>query len=430
MNTPTAATPLLIVCGWNDSGVAAATSALLSDHRNGTQVLVHHDLSVLDEGLIIERVCWPVGLGGSTERTIHLEHGCVSCTLRESVLPLLRRLGRHPRVGRIVLRLDSRLEPAAVCSALDWVLVPNPGDDIGSVVGGEDVEVQAVVTVVDVGTWWVDVSGAQTLAAVARAAAPEDERTVAQVVAGQTEFADVLVLTGSPAWPWDRIRLEAALARLSPSAVRCEIAEVARAVAGVSSTARRGAVDDPHSALLRGMPPLEPECGLALVEFAASRPFHPERLHEAVDVLLGGVLRSRGRIWLASQPDTVLWLESAGEALCIDRVGPWLAAMTDDDPAWADVPPERQAMASLRWGPVYGDRHSEIVVLVHDADPAHIRAVLEAALLTDVELAAGERAWRRWADPFGERHHDPCDDVIPAPPGISARTSAAEDGPA
>jgi G3E family GTPase len=49
-----------------------------------------------------------------------------------------------------------------------------------------------------------------------------------------------------------------------------------------------------------------------LVEFTATRPFHPERFHEAIDVLLEGVVTARGRIWLATQPDEALWLESAG----------------------------------------------------------------------------------------------------------------------
>jgi hypothetical protein len=42
----------------------------------------------------------------------------------------------------------------------------------------------------------------------------------------------------------------------------------------------------------------------------------------------------------------------------------------------------------------------EIAVLVHDADPTNIEAVLRAALLDD-ELAEGETAWGAYPDPFG-----------------------------
>ncbi len=60
-------------------------------------------------------------------------------------------------------------------------------------------------------------------------------------------------------------------------------------------------------------------------------PFHPGRLHEAIDDLLDGVVRVRGRAWLASQPDAVVWIESAGGGLGVGNAGRWLAAMTDSE---------------------------------------------------------------------------------------------------
>ncbi len=58
--------------------------------------------------------------------------------------------------------------------------------------------------------------------------------------------------------------------------------------------ARRGELADAHSPLLRRQPPLDDDGGVMLVEFTANRPFHPGRLHEAIDVLLEGVVYSRG----------------------------------------------------------------------------------------------------------------------------------------
>jgi hypothetical protein len=34
-------------------------------------------------------------------------------------------------------------------------------------------------------------------------------------------------------------------------------------------------------------------------------------------------------------------------------------------------------------------------------DKAAVRAALDACLLTDAELAAGAKAWRKYDDPFG-----------------------------
>ena len=59
----------------------------------------------------------------------------------------------------------------------------------------------------------------------------------------------------------------------------------------------------------------------------------------------------------------------------------------------------------------WGDREQQLVALVHDADPAGLVEALDAALLTDEELALGEVAWRRLPDPFEHRHTDPCPEL-------------------
>ncbi|MGH3754455.1 MAG: GTP-binding protein [Pseudonocardiaceae bacterium] len=59
------------------------------------------------------------------------------------------------------------------------------------------------------------------------------------------------------------------------------------------------------------------------------------------------MVRTRGRIWLATQPDAALWLESVGRGLQIGYAGDWLA--TGDAEAWQHADPEQRALASLRW---------------------------------------------------------------------------------
>lgn len=82
--------------------------------------------------------------------------------------------------------------------------------------------------------------------------------------------------------------------------------------------------------------------------------------------------------------------------------------MTDDQVAQAE--PERLAMSSMHWHPLYGDRSSSIVAIAHRTEPVRIRQALYGALLTDDELSAGQRGWDDLDDPFGVPHADPCDD--------------------
>jgi G3E family GTPase len=327
-------------------------------------VLVRHDLSGLADGVVRR---WVDG----RLTVLELAHGCVSCTLRLDLLPLLERLD-----GRVIVHLDPVLEPEAVCFALSET----------------EIDVEAVITVIDSATWLSDATGGDTLDDRGMRAAEGDERTIAQLVVGQAEFADALVLTG------DDPVLNAVLDRLVPLAPRQRLDEldVTALLAAIPGNARRGGFDDGFGSLLYGQPPLEPAHGVSVVRFTERRPFHPMRLHNALDVLLDGVVRTRGRVWVASQPDQALWLESAGGGLRVGNLGHWLAAADD----WSEADAERRAAASLQWDAYYGDRSQELVVITTSAEPDEIVATLRSALVTDEELALISEL--DFADPFAD----------------------------
>jgi G3E family GTPase len=397
--------PLFLITGLGPG----PNSALAEKFRTGAPgtAVVHHDLREITSGIVRRRI----QLGPRDQLTVlELAHGCVSCTLREDLLPLLRKLARMPQVERIVLRLDEAMEPEPVSWAIRNVLV---GDHPVC----QDVDLRAVFTVVDCESWLADTTGDETLAERGMRASPEDDRTIAQVALAQVEFADVLVLAGSATDAWSAAKASAILDRVAPSIPRVELSAVdaCALVATVPTDARRGEVTDMHGPLLRGQPPLHADCGIALLTFTAQRPFHPERLHDAIDVLLDGVVRTRGRAWVASQSDMALWIESAGGGLGIGHAGPWLDA--PGGPDWAAVSAERRTLASLRWDPVFGDRAQEIVVVTDQASPEEVDAALRGALLTDAELAAGPKAWLAYPDPFGEWHEEPCEDTEVTPEG-------------
>jgi len=414
-------TGLTLVCGAERVATAAVAAAVRAT-ADTTSVLVAHDLRGLREGVVQRRV---VEHDGEHDAVLELAHGCVSCTLRQDLLPLLVRLARDPGVEHVVLLLDPGLEVEAVCGAL-LALVPDGTD--GPVT--DLLDLRGVVAVLDAATWLDDAGGDDALVERGLALTADDERTVARIVVGHAEFADVLVVTGRCGGAWDRVRLEAVLARLAPSAAPVVApdgvvadpgpvgTEVVARLADLPVGVRRGVPDDAHAPLLRGQPPLSRDAGVSLLHVGHRRPFHPERLHAAFDVLLHGTVRARGRVWVASQPEHVLWLESAGGSLQIGVAGRWLTA---DPDAWDGAGDERRAAAALRWDERWGDREQQLVVLVHDADPAGIVEALDAALLTDDELALGEDAWRGFDDPFSDPHTDPCDDLDGAPGPRAAR---------
>jgi G3E family GTPase len=376
-------TPVILVAGQTHTD--PVVGALL--RTPGTLVVEHRF-----DGHVVRRtmVALQHGVLTTAEAGLELAHGCISCTIRNDLLVLLRQLHRRDDVDRVVVHLAPWLEPEPICVAIDRIRVrvaPGYVDGPAAI----DVSIAAVVTCVDSSAWLSEALGDAEL---------DDGRARAQVVVGQAEFADVVVLNHADPF------VAAALRRLSPRArIHVGAEDVEHTLDNLYRDARRGESDDPHGPLLAGQPPLGSRGPINLIEFNARRPFHPQRLHACLDLLLKGVIRTRGRVWLASPPDQAMWLESAGGGLRVSSAGKWLAALTAAERA--DIDAERRAFAELRWDEQYGDRHTAMTVLMCGAHAAEIRAGLDGALLTDDELRSPQ-AWIHYDDPFGDWHEDPC----------------------
>ncbi|OBK19705.1 ribosome hibernation factor-recruiting GTPase MRF [Mycobacterium asiaticum] len=380
------ATPVLVVSG---QGATDEVTRLLL-RQPGTVVVKHHF-----DGHIVQRTITTLDRGEleTAEDALELARGCIPCTIRNDLLVLLRKLHRRSNVDRIVVHLAQWLEPEPICWAVNHVPVRiGPGYADGP--AALDVRVTGVVTCVDSTKWLAQALSDGTLA---------DGRTVAQAAVGQAEFADLLVLSHPEPVTLAVLRRLAPRARITVGTERIELA-----LANLDKHSRRGRSDHPHAPLLAGLPPLVGDGNVQIVEFNARRPFHPERLHAAVDLLLDGVVRTRGRLWLANRPDQVMWLESAGGGLRVASAGKWLAAMTAVEVNRAD--PERRLFAELMWEYRYGDRHTAMTVLVCGADPADVTAALRDALLTDTEML-DPNSWNSYDDPFGDWHQDPCHEM-------------------
>ncbi len=391
----------MLVAGQGDTD--AVTGAFL--RRPGTVVVEHRF-----DGQAVRRTTAVLCKGELTtaEEALELAHGCVSCTVRNDLPTLLRKLARHDGVDRIVVHLSQWLEPEPICVAINHVRVRiGPGSPDGPAV--PDVAIAGVVTCIDSHRWLTRALGDDVL---------PDGRTTAQVVVGQAEFADLLVLTRPE--PVTR----AVLRRLAPRArITVGLERVDVALANLEDDSRRGRSDHPHGWLLAGRPPLGADGPVQIVEFNARRPFHPERLHAAVDLLLTGVVRTRGRLWLASRPDQVMWLESAGGGLRVAGAGKWLAAMTTHEAA--NVVADRRLFAELQWEYRFGDRHTAMTVLICGGQPPDILDALHGALLTDAEMAQ-PREWGGYRDPFGDWHEDPCDETSGATEEVASDSQRRE----
>ncbi|MGI5215297.1 CobW family GTP-binding protein [Plantactinospora sp. CA-290183] len=398
--TTTAADPrpsLTVLSGFWPAATYAVARALLA--TDPSLLLVRHDLSEVRDGAVRRTV--RDGAGVLENERITLAHGCVSCTLREDVLPTLARMVRT-RPGRdLVLMLPEVVEPQAVAAACAHCLVDGaPITDL--------LRVDSYVTVADAEHLLDGLASTEDLKSLDIHAADDDDRGLADVVVRQLEYADTIVLWGqSREGAYDTDRLSALLERMVPWAALVRVdGDVVDAQAlgrQLRGTGRHrpetpGVLARGLEGFLLGVHEPHPDCGVVSVIYRARRPFHPGRLHDALEDLGTDTIRSRGHLWLASQPETVIAWDFAGGGLGLGSLGRWLTALPDDH--WDEVPVHRRLAATLDWDPYYGDRHQHLVFIGLDLDPADLRRTLARCLLTDAELADGEETWRGYPDPF------------------------------
>ncbi|MER7332706.1 MULTISPECIES: GTP-binding protein [unclassified Micromonospora] len=388
---------LTVLSGFWPAATYAVARALLA--ADPSLLLVRHDLADLGTGAV-HRVVRD-GSGLLEDARISLTHGCVSCALREDALPTLARLARTQPHRGLVLMLPEVVEPEAVAAVCAHHLVDGaPLTDL--------VDVDSYVTVVDAEHLLDGLASTDDLKTLGIHAADNDDRALADVIVRQIEYADTLVLWGqSREGAYDTSRLSVLLDRMVPWATQVRVdgdlvdaAALTRQLRGN----RRHHLEAPP-VLARGLEGRtvgahepQPDCGVVSVVFRARRPFHPRRLHDVLEEVNAEVIRSRGHLWLASQPETVLAWDFAGGGLGLGSLGRWLAALPDRH--WDEVSDHRRLAATLNWDPYYGDRHQHLVFVGLDLDPAALHRTLARCLLADAELADGEDVWRTYDDPF------------------------------
>jgi G3E family GTPase len=122
------------------------------------------------------------------------------------------------------------------------------------------------------------------------------------------------------------------------------------------------------------------ESGISSFVWRAERPFHPARLVRAIQRGMAGVIRSKGICWLATRPDVIGLWSLAGKSMQLNPAGYWRGRDDDGD------------------APLFPKQ--ELVFIGAGMDRVRLERMLDAAVLTDAELAQDEVAWRRFKDPL------------------------------
>ncbi|WP_066370845.1 CobW family GTP-binding protein [Herbidospora mongoliensis] len=366
-------TPVVLVAGLHPTARTATVHRLLAAHPGA--VAVHHDLREVSSGRVERTVRDVSGVLDSAE--VLLAHGCVTCTVREDLLPeLIRRAGN---ASLLIVDLWDSVEPRTVAEALD------------TEEASEVLRLTCVATALHTEHLPVDIARGERLSETGQGASG-DRRYLAEVLARQVEYATALVLHGGDEEDHELSR--ALLAHLAP-ATPVFAAEPPYVTGPALRTEVLAERVDPATAVL----PCDARDGeITTVVWHRLRPLHPARLFEAIDDLVTESVRSRGRFWLASRHERLLGWDAVAGGMAVEDAGPWLASLPEA--AWDLVSPARRAAAALDWTDPLGDRVQHLVFIGPDLDRDRIHGLLDSCLLTPDETVAGSSAWARYDDPF------------------------------
>lgn len=342
----------MLLTGVAPEPMSAAMVALQFDLPNAVAVRHHIDV----EEQVLERVVSDV-TGVVDRARIELDHACISCALREDIVPTLHRLAREGRWDSIVAHLPVGAEANQVCNVLAW--------DSSL---ARRLRISAVVTAFGGPTVVDDLLGDALLAERGHHSSHEDRRGVGEVACAMAEYADVVTLTDGP----DRRGADLLRAICRPHA------QVVDGTALLEGPLLVGKLHDhgrtvawTQTALTADLPDLNRD-GVWRVDLRSDRPFHPDRLLEGLEGLGGGRHRSRGCFWLPTRPGRVLEWDGAGGQLSIGDAEPW----------GRRAPFTRLVLAGV------------------GEPPGHLRGTFDRLLLSEGELATAGPTWPVSEDGF------------------------------
>lgn len=388
--------PVTVLSGFLGAGKTTVLSHILNNREGKRVAVIVNDMSEINiDSAVVQN---EVSLNRSEEKLVEMSNGCICCTLREDLLEEVNNLAKEGRFDYLVIESTGISEPLPVAETFTFA-------DEEGVSLSDIADLDTMVTVVDAVNFLKDYEEAKYLQDTGESLGDEDERSVADLLVDQVEFADVILISKTDLASGDDIsRLEAILRTLNTHA---KIIPITQGQIDVDKVLNTGLFDFERAQQAPGwlkemrgehVPETE-EYGISSFSYLARTPFHPEKFFNFLHGTegYGKLLRSKGYFWLATRPEFAGQWSQAGGIARYGFGGMFWAAVPRS--RWPDDPDYLQSIEE-NWVEPFGDMRQELVFIGQGLDEARIRAALDHCLLTEDELLRGKYYWATLPDPF------------------------------
>jgi G3E family GTPase len=386
--------PVTVLSGFLGAGKTTVLNHVLQNREGLRVAVIVNDMSQVNIDARLVRN-GDAALSRTEETLVEMSNGCICCTLRADLLQEVARLAHEERFDYLLIESTGISEPLPVAETFTFA------DQTGQSLT-HCTRLDTMVTVVDAYNFPREIRSEDDLQTRGLGSSEQDQRSIADLLIDQVEFADVILLNKIDLVQAQELdQVEALLQRLNPSA---RLVRIQQGQVPLTEILNTGRFDFDHAAQspqwLKEAPgehlPETEEYGISSFVYQARRPFHPQRLMAIFEQgQLTGVIRSKGYAWLAHRQSYATFWSQAGPIVNLSFAGLWWAATPREE--W---PQEMIAEIEATMEPECGDRRQEIVMIGAAMDHAQIRASLDQALLTDEEMALGHLRWRDFPNPF------------------------------
>lgn len=388
--------PVTVLSGFLGAGKTTVLNHILNNREGLRVAVIVNDMSEIN--IDAATVHNEVSLNRSEEKLVEMSNGCICCTLREDLLEEVSRLAKAGKYDYLVIESTGISEPLPVAETFTFT-------DEDGVSLSDFASLDTMVTVVDAVNFLKDYDEAKSLQEVGESLGEEDERSVADLLVEQIEFADILLISKTDLISARELdRLKSILKTLNTEAEQIAIEHGDVPLKQVLNTKKFSFQKAQQAAgwlkEMRGehIPETE-EYGISSFTFCERRPFHPQKFYDFLHSkdIAGKLIRSKGFFWLATRPHFAgSWSQAGG----IARYGAaglfWFAVPRNE---WPEDP-EYLASIQEQWVEPFGDMRQELVFIGQGLDKQQVIDKLSDCLLTDEELAQGKNAWAKLSDPF------------------------------
>jgi len=422
--------PVTILSGFLGAGKTTLLKHILENKTSKRIAVIVNDMAELNiDARLIKN------LTQVEEKVVEMQNGCICCTLREDLLLEIKKLASDGKYDYLVIESTGISEPMQVAETFTFgdeeedsedhhehdhnhdekdsheELSPEQLKKQVEIAKAMDIlndvaRLDTTVTVVDLSSFQEYISSVKDLIDIAKNVPAEDDRTVANLMIDQLEFADVVLLNKRDLVTDQEANHVASLVRkLNPNAL---IRTTVRSNVELNYVLDTGRFSFAKAALnpgwlqeLRGThKPETLEYGISSFVYRKRRPFHGARLTTLIEnrsfFKKLHIMRSKGIAWVAHMPDMILDWSTTGPQFECNAAQHWLTCIPREDWPMDMNTPEEIAEVMKDFKEPFGDRRQEIVVIGAEMDHEQVSAILDKALLTDEELSKGVEEWKKF----------------------------------